>query len=57
MNRKLALLAAAVLAFPLIPSAFAENNMPCVVQGGTELLPKRNDTRCPPTANTVFSRV
>ena len=36
MNRKLALLAAATLAFPLVPSAFAESNMPCVVQGGTD---------------------
>ena len=44
MNRKLALLAAAVLAFPLVPSAFAEDDMSCVVQGGTPLLPKRNDT-------------
>lgn len=31
MNRKLALLAAAVLAFPLVPSAFAEDDMSCVV--------------------------
>lgn len=44
MNRKNSLLAVAVLAAAFFSTAFADSGMPCVVPGGTALLPKRNDT-------------